>query len=254
MLTDKEFEKIRQLLLLLLEATEMESIKQWALQVTFQYGLARYPNENSTSLWRRIKEIYTADLKQSFPEQDEPGQSYRRTSGDAFEGYLIEYLNNIPAIEKAGIRALRLRGDAFANFITSLGLSVNIVREKDVDIFLQGVTPQGQVKIFAALFPKASYAERIRADEGASRRLMEKGLLSLTITLDARNELGTEEKPSVKRKTINNGAFHRCYSFNSETTAGGRIIVVDPRKKAPSSNGLVKEILDSWKTSIESTQ
>lgn len=247
MITDNEKEKLKELLLLLLEATEMESVKQWALQVTFQYSLARYPEENSTALWKRIKEIYARDLRLSFPDQEEPGQSYRRASGDAFETYLIEYLNNIPAVEKAGIRAVRLKGDAFANFITSLGLSTSFIREKDVDIFLQGITPEGKIKIFAALFPKASYAERIRADEGASRKLMEKGLLSLTVTLDARNELGTEERPSVKRKTINNGAFHRCYSFNLDTKEGGRIRVVDLRKKTPSSNNLVKEILDAWK-------
>ena len=243
---ETELGKIKQLLLLLLEATEMDSVKQWALQVTFQYSLERFPSANSTELWTKIKEIYTKNLHQSFPEQEEPGQSYRRASGDAFETYLIEYLNNIPALEKAGIRALRLKGNAFLNFVTSLGLLTNEIREKDVDIFLQGITPNGIVKIFGALFPKASYAERIRADEGASRKLMSKGFLSLTVTLDARNELGTEEHPSVKRTTINNGAFDACYSFNKDTVEGGRIFVVDPRKKTPASNDLVKTILNAW--------
>jgi hypothetical protein len=245
-LDEIELDKIKQLLLLLLEATEMESIKQWALQVTFQYSLERFPSVNGTELWTKIKEIYTKNLHQSFPDQEEPGQSYRRASGDAFETYLIEYLNNIPALEKAGIRALRLKGNAFLNFITSLGLSINEIREKDVDIFLQGVTPNGIVKIFGALFPKASYAERIRADEGASRKLMSKGFLSLTVTLDARNELGTEEHPSVKRTTINNGAFDACYSLNKDTIEGGSVFVVDPRKKTPASNCLVKTILNAW--------
>lgn len=246
-----EIEKLKQLLLLLLEATAMESVKQWALQVTFQYALERFPGTNSKDLWTSIKEIYTRNLHQSFPQQEEPGQSYRRASGDAFETYLIEYLNNIAALEKAGIRALRLKGDAFPNFIKSLDLSPNEIREKDVDFFLQGVTKKGVVKIFGAIFPKASYAERIRADEGASRRLMSKGLLSLTVTLDARNELGTEEEPSVKRQTINNGAFEACYSFNMETVDGGRIRVVDPRKKTPSSNALIKHILEAWKKTSE---
>jgi hypothetical protein len=241
-----EIQKLQQLLLLLLEATGMESVKQWALQVTFQYALERFPGVNSKDLWISIKEIYTKNLHQSFPQQEEPGQSYRRASGDAFETYLIEYLNNIPALEKAGIRALRLKGDAFPNFIRSLDLSPNEIREKDVDIFLQGITKEGVVKIFGAIFPKASYAERIRADEGASRKLMSKGLLSLTVTLDARSELGTEETPSVKRRTINGGAFNACYSFNKETVEGGRIKVVDPRKKSPSSNALIKHVLTAW--------
>lgn len=243
---EKELEKIEKLLLILLEATGMEKIKQWALHVAFQYCLERFPDINGTELWRNIKGIYTNNLHQFFPEQEEPGQSYRRVSGDAFEIYLIEYLNSIPVLEKAGIRALRLKGDAFKNFTKSLGISINEIREKDIDIFLQGVTANGVVKIFGALFPKASYAERIRADEGASRKLMSKGLLCLTVTLDARNELGTEQNPSVKRKTINNGAFDACCSFNKETIAGGRIFVIDPRKKTKSSNELVKKILNAW--------
>lgn len=246
-MTDPEFEKAKQLLLILLEATGMESIKQWALQVTFQYCLERFPDTNSTELWTRIKEVYTKNLLVSFPEQEEPGQSYRRASGDAFETYLIEYLNSIDILEKAGIRALQLKGKAFTNFISSLNLNPDDIRERDVDIFLQGIAPNGEIIIFAALFPKASYAERIRADEGASRKLMEKGLLNLTITLDARNELGTEELPSVKRKTINNGGFDACISLNRDTVPGGRIFVVDPRKKTQSSNALVKIILDAWK-------
>lgn len=35
-MVETEIEKLKQLLLLLLEATEMERVKQWALQVTFQ--------------------------------------------------------------------------------------------------------------------------------------------------------------------------------------------------------------------------
>lgn len=147
-------EKIKQLLVLLLEANEMESVKQWSLHITFQYCLERFPKINSKDLWVNIKEIYTQNLKLSFPEQEEPGQSYRRASGDAFESYLIEYINTIPAIEKAGIRAIRLRGNAFENFISSLNLSIEEIREKDVDIFLQGVKPNGQVTILLLYSPK----------------------------------------------------------------------------------------------------
>lgn len=245
-MTTIDLEKLKQLLLLLLEATEMESVKQWALHVTFQYALERFPEANVTELWTRLKEIYTKHLHVSFPQQEEPGQSYRRASGDAFEAYLIEYLNSIAAIQKAGVRAVRLKGEAFSNFVRSLGLSTNEVREKDVDIFLQGITSSGTVKIFGAIFPKASYAERIRADEGASRKLIGKDLLSLTVTLDARNELGTEEHPSVKRNTINAGAFNACFSLNSETVPGGKIYVVDPRRKTSATNSLIRTILEAW--------
>ena len=89
------------------------------------------------------------------------------------------------------------------------------LRPRDIDFFLQGVDETGTVRVFGALFPKASYPERIRADEGASRALISKGLWSATVTLDAREELGTEEQPSVKRRTINSGAFNACYSSMS---------------------------------------
>lgn len=81
---------------------------------------------------------------------------------------------------------------------------------------------------------------------------MKKNLLSITVTLDARDELGTEEQPSVKRKTINGGGFDACFSFNSDTSAGGRIKVVDPRKKNPSNNSMLKLIIDTWNKHLNS--
>ena len=101
--------------------------------------------------------------------------------------------------------------------------------------------------MFGALFPKASYAERIRADEGASRLLMDKGLWSATITLDAREEMGTEERPSVKRQTINSGAFHGCYSFNENTQPGPKVHIVRCTERGMRRNPLIRDIMKAWR-------
>ena len=137
-----------------------------------------------------------------------------------------------------------LRGADFRRLTRSLGIEL---RPKDVDLFLQGVDANGTPVVFGALFPKASYAERIRADVIASQDLMAKGLWSATITLDAREELGTEDRPSVKRDTINRGTFNGCYSFNEHTEPGGRVHIVRCTERGM-RNPLVRDIVHAWRS------
>ncbi len=156
--------------------------------------------------------------------------------------FVEEYLNSNDRLRKEGLRAVRLHGEDFKRLTAALNVDL---RPKDVDFFLQGVTESGSVRVFGALFPKASYAERIRADEGASRKLMENGLWSATVTLDAREELGTEDRPSVKRQTINRGAFHGCYSFNEHTSPGPNVHIVRCTERGM-KNPLVRDIVKAW--------
>ena len=128
----------------------------------------------------------------------------------------------------------------------SLGVEL---RPMDVDLFLQGIGSDGKPQVFGALFPKVSYAERIRADAGPSEALIAKGLWCGTITLDAREELGSEENPSVKRRTINSGAFDGCYSFNERTQAGGRVHIVHCTERGR-RNPLVRDIVDAWRSRL----
>lgn len=114
-------------------------------------------------------------------------------------------------------------------------------------MFLQGIGKDGMPRIFGAVFPKVSYAERIRADEGASRALRGKGLWSVTVTMDARGELGTEERPSVKRNTINRSGFDACYSFNRETASGGRIYTVNIHNDTMRGNSLIGGVVGAWR-------
>lgn len=236
--------QVRALLLTLWEAERKPSVRAWAIHVALTFAINKYPEVNKRDIWKLIQDEYVAHLQVAFPLQQEPGQSYRRASGDAWEMFIEEYLNSNAVLRKQGIRAIRLSGADFDNLMAALGTEQ--LRARDVDFFLQGVTAQGGLRIFGALFPKASYAERIRADENASRTLMEAGLWCATVTLDAREELGTDDQPSVKRRTINNGAFRGCYSFN-EHTAPGRYVHIVRCTERGMRNPLVRDIVQAWR-------
>jgi len=238
-----EFKADLQILLsLLLRARNVQRAKAWSIATTLTWALGRRPDLNPTEAWNTIKEAYQANLKAASPEQEGPARSFRRASGQAFELFVLYYLNSNPVLTKRGIRAVELAGDDFDALMHQLDLQL---RPKDINIFLQGIQASGVPKIFGALFPKASYAERIRADEGASRALIGKGLWSATVTLDARNELGTEANPSVKRETINRGGFLACYSFNRQTNPGGRVFTIDIRAKGL-GNPLIRDLVKAW--------
>ena len=236
--------QVRTLLLILWEAERKPSVRAWAIHVALTFAINKYPQVNKRDIWKLIQDEYTAHLQSAFPLQREPGQSYRRASGDAWEMFVEEYLNSNDVLRREGIRAVRLSGADFTNLMAALGTEQ--LRAKDVDFFLQGVTAEGNLRVFGALFPKASYAERIRADESASRTLMGTGYWSATVTLDAREELGTDEQPSVKRRTINNGAFHGCYSFNEHTVAGTNVHIVRCTERGM-RNPLVRDIVQAWR-------
>lgn len=236
--------QVRTILTTLWEAESKRGVRAWAIHVALTFAINKDPSVNKRDIWNLIKREYIANLQAAFPDQEDPGQSYRRAGGDAWELFVEEYLNSNDILRRRGLRAVRLSGDDFSGLVAALGLG-DSVRVKDVDLFLQGVDSVGTVQIFGALFPKASYAERIRADTEASRALMDKGLWTGTITLDTREELGTELNPSVKRQTINSGAFHGCYSFNERTVPGPNIHIVKCTERGK-KNPFIRDILNAW--------
>ncbi len=236
--------EVRSLLLTLWKAERKPGVRAWAIHVALTYAINEDPSVNKRDIWKLIQDEYVANLQERFPDQAEPSQSYRRASGDAWEMFVEEYLNSNDRLRKEGLRAVRLQGEDFKRLTAALNVDL---RPRDVDFFLQGIDESGSVRVFGALFPKASYAERIRADEGASRKLMEKGLWSATVTLDAREELGTEDRPSVKRETINSGAFHGCYSFNEHTSPGPKVHIVRCTERGM-RNPLVRDIVKAWRS------
>ena len=237
-------DEVRRLLLTLWAAERKPGVRAWAIHIALTYAINKDPAINKREIWKLIQDEYTKHLPEHFPDQQEPSQSYRRASGDAWEMFVEEYLNTNELLRREGIRAVGLKGEDFGRLTKALGLDL---RPRDVDFFLQGVDETGTVRIFGALFPKASYAERIRADEGASRALMSKGLWSATVTLDAREELGTEAQPSVKRRTINSGAFDACYSFNEHTAPGPRVHIVRCTERGM-RNPFVRDIVRAWRS------
>lgn len=237
-------DEVRSLLLTLWKAERKPGVRAWAIHVALTYAINEDPSVNKRDIWKLIQDEYVANLQERFPDQAEPSQSYRRASGDAWEMFVEEYLNSNDRLRKEGLRAVRLQGEDFKRLTAALNVDL---RPRDVDFFLQGIDESGSVRVFGALFPKASYAERIRADEGASRKLMEKGLWSATVTLDAREELGTEDRPSVKRETINSGAFHGCYSFNEHTESGPKVHIVRCTERGM-KNPFVRDIVKAWRS------
>lgn len=237
-------DQVRALLLTLWEAQGKPHVKAWAIHVALTYAINRDPGVNKRDIWQLIHDEYIQHLHERFPAQQEPGQSYRRESGAAWEMFVEEYLNSNDVLRKKGIRAVSLRGDDFKRLTASLGIDL---RPMDVDLFLQGIGSDGTPQVFGALFPKASYAERIRADAERSKEIIAKGLWCCTVTLDAREELGSEESPSVKRLTIDSGAFDGCYSFNERTQAGGRVHIVRCTERGM-KNPLVRDIVRAWQS------
>lgn len=239
-------EQVKALLLTLWEAQNKPHVKAWAIHVALTYAINRDAGVNKRDVWQLIHDEYIKHLRERFPEQEDPGQSYRRESGAAWEMFIEEYLNSNDALRKEGIRAVSLSGADFQRLMASLGVDL---RPMDVDLFLQGIGADGKPQVFGALFPKASYAERIRADAGPSETLMKTGFWCGTVTLDAREELGTEARPSVKRKTINSGSFDGCYSFNERTEAGGRVHIVRCTVRGM-QNPLVRDIVRAWRSRV----
>ena len=235
-------DQVRGLLTTLWQAEGKPGVRAWAIHVALTFAINKNPGVNKRDIWKLIGDEYISNLRDTFPDQQDPSQSYRRTSGDAWEMFVEEYLNSNAVLKQRGLRAVRLTGDDFDRLAEALNLTI---RPRDVDLFVQGVNEQGEVEIYGALFPKASYAERIRADEGASRALMERGIWTATITLDAREELGTEERPTVKRQTINSGAFDGCYSFNEHTSPGPRVHIVRCTVRGM-TNPFVRDLVQGW--------
>ena len=100
--------QVRTLLLTLWEAQRKPSVRAWAIHVALTFAINKYPGVNKRDIWKLIQDEYTAHLQDAFPDQREPGQSYRRASGDAWEMFVEEYLNSNDELRKTGIRAVRL--------------------------------------------------------------------------------------------------------------------------------------------------
>lgn len=217
-----------------------------AISDAFSLAISLAPNENLSDLWHHV--IYRIYKREKIAASSE--QSWVRASGDAFELFIANTYN--PILEEHGFKLTPLfSGDMKSAAVRRMGLTGKIGSSK-IDVLLEqkgkGKSPQNGFGIIGGLHLKASLAERVSDDIPTSRIMMQKGYGSILVTLDVksfppphgdlvnRGELGTPEKPSDKRKYIEeHGDFTTCISYNKRTapspahTLSGRKILVVPK-------------------------
>jgi len=199
----------------------------------FSLAVSKWPLENISDIWHHcIYRIYKEKKTGTDAEQ-----SWVRTSGEGFELFIEKQYNPLINRHNLRIRNLISRDDK-RSAITRLGLGDSIGSSK-IDLIVEqkgkgkGIDSSGY-GIVGAIHAKVSLAERVSDDIPASRILMRDGIESILVTLDVksfpppygdlinRGELGTNEKPSDKRKYIEeHGDFSICVSFNKRTIPSG---------------------------------
>lgn len=207
-----------------------------AIAETFLFSVKLCPNANPSDIWHHI--IYRKFIDAS--QGSDPGQSWRRTSGEALESFFVKYYNKLLIPEGIRLKHLIARPDKRRSLI-AMGLEARIGDAK-LDTILEG-NKDGYWYIFGGAHVKASFAERVSDDVPTSKAMMDHGYFSPMLTLDVksfpaphgdfvnRGELGTPERPSEKRKYIEeHGSFDNCYVYNTrsipsqEVTTSGKYI------------------------------
>jgi hypothetical protein len=220
------------------------------------YVASQCPAANPSDLWQHV--LYRHLLESGWSDQ-----RWKRVSGFALERALVGIFS--PRLLPHGLR-MRIIGGAEANGLLE-GLGLIGTRATKVDLFLEGQVGDDWV-VFGAAHVKSSIAERIQDDVPASLAFMEKGLLSIALTMDAKSyppphgdcvnygELGGRslgvEKERLKRGYIETaGQFDALFSFNlrtppsgGETPSGKRIFTMGLFDSQP--DALIQYLLDQW--------
>lgn len=227
-----------------------------AVALAFLELTEKCPTANPSDLWQHV--IYRRLLERGWNDQ-----RWKRVSGFALErAFVILYesrllphgmrMRILPATE-----ANRLLGD----------LGVKEAKATKVDLFLEGLLG-GEWRVFGAAHVKSSIAERIQDDVPASRAFMERGLLSIALTMDAKSfppphgdcvnygELGGRslgvEKERLKRNYVEvEGQFDALFSFNlrtppspPSTRSGKRIYTMSLHEESPDQ--VVRFLIEHW--------
>jgi hypothetical protein len=183
---------------------------------------AACPLANPSDLWHHV--IYRHLLRSGWSDA-----RWKRVSGFALERALVKVYE--PRLLPRGIR-MRILPAKNANLLLSK-LGISGPRATKVDLLLEGLH-QCNWHLFGAAHVKSSIAERIQDDVPASLAFIERGLLSVALTMDAKSyppphgncvnygELGGRslgiEKERLKRNYVEvNGQFDGLFSFNLRT-------------------------------------
>ena len=258
-ITDAQVERARQRLdhLLLLEGGEQIST---AVARAFLAVAEECPYANPSDLWQHV--IYRHLISSGWSDN-----RWKRVSGFALERAFVEIYSM--RLQPYGLR-MRILPKITANMLL-LELGVTDIQSMKVDLFLDGKVGDAW-RVFGAAHVKSSIAERIQDDVPASRAFMERGLLSIALTMDVKSyppphgsginygELGGRslgvEKDRLKRNYIEiGGQFDGMFSFNLRTPpsplttpSGKRIYTMSLHENQPDQ--LVSFLLERWRDHI----
>lgn len=218
-ITDEELATARTRLDQLLE---LEAQPSTAVAMAFAAVTTMCPAANPSDIWQHV--VYRHLLALGWSDQ-----RWKRVSGFALERALVAIYE--PRLADYGIR-MRILGAREAT-ATLDALGIDGATASKIDLFLEGEGADGW-GVFGAVHVKSSIAERIQDDVPASRAFMERGLLSIALTMDAKSyppphgdcvnygELGGRslgiEKERIKRSYVEDrGQFDALFSFNART-------------------------------------
>ena len=219
---------------------------------------AACPLANPSDLWQHViyRHLLTSGRSDNW---------WKRVSGFALERAIVELYG--PRLEPYGLK-MRIVPSSVANDLLH-ALGITSVKSSKIDLFLEGRVGRAW-RVFGAVHVKSSIAERIQDDVPASLALMQRGLLSIAITMDSKSyppphgvginygEFGGRslgvEKDRIKRNYVEvGGQFDGLFSFNlrtppspRDTPSGKRIYTIGLHEAQPDQ--LVRFLLDRWST------
>ena len=141
------------------------------------------PQANASDLWHHVVyRIYMEQLKATKPYKD-PGQSWKRASGDAFELFLADYYNTM--FKNNGLRLIPLTRDESKKAFNLMGISGKVGDSK-LDIAIIKDYNGKSLKInngtlIRGIHVKASLAERVSDDVPASTAETYSGKMIYTV-------------------------------------------------------------------------
>jgi len=227
-----------------------DQIPSIAVATAFIQAVELCPKANPSDIWQHI--IYRSLLSLGYSDQQ-----WKRISGFALEIALTEIYT--PRLEPYNMRMRKMKRKETQKLFAHLDISGEVKKDKldrIVDVYLKD--GNGYILI-AGLHIKASIAERIQDDVPTSRALMERGILSIMLTMDSKSyppphgdginygELGgrswedEKEKVRIKRQYIeDDGQFDALISYNlrtppslGKTKSGKRIYTISLSDNQP---------------------
>ncbi len=211
-------ESYRQIIDSLIAQVRGRTTGREAIAAAFELAVKLCPGANHSDIWHHV--IYRRYVGLVSP------QSWVRTSGEAFELFLCRYYNSL--LIQRGVRLTPLfEGSVRRAALLSMGIPPGLGSSK-LDIAVEGSRDMQRWEIMGGIHAKVSLAERISDDAPVSQAMMQRGYWSPLCTLDVktypprelvnRGELGTPERPSDKRRYLEEqGLFSACYSYNLRT-------------------------------------